>query len=86
MNSTTRLVVLVLPRSEGGLHKGTALVTAIVTFFFSLPLWMRFKPQTRGWQFEHKADWAPSLGFGYHVGLDGVALVRVLEQRMETAA
>ena len=72
------VVVLFLPRGEGGLHKGTALVTSIVTFLFSIPLWLRFKPQVRGWQFEQKADWAPSLGFGYHIGLDGVALLLVM--------
>ena len=31
------VVVLFLPRGEGGLHKGTALVTSIVTFLFSIP-------------------------------------------------
>ena len=72
------VVVLFLPRGEGGLHKGTALVTSIVTFLFSIPLWLRFKPQVRGWQFEQKADWAPTLGFNYHVGLDGVALLLVM--------
>jgi NADH-quinone oxidoreductase subunit M len=72
------IVVLFLPRGEGGMHKGVALLTSIVTFLFSLPLWLRFRPQARGWQFEQKADWAPSLGFSYHVGLDGVALLLVM--------
>jgi len=27
---------------------------------------------------EQKADWAPSLGFSYHVGLDGIALLLLM--------
>jgi NADH-quinone oxidoreductase subunit M len=72
------IVVLVLPRGEGGLHKGIALVTSIVTFLFSLALWTGFRTQSHGWQFEQKADWAPSLGMSYHVGLDGVSLLLVM--------
>jgi NADH-quinone oxidoreductase subunit M len=68
------LVAALLPRSEGSQHKGIALFTTIVTFALSLMLWTGFKPGS-GWQFEQKADWAPSLGFSYHVGLDGVALL-----------
>ena len=32
----------------------------------------------RGFSFEQRAQWAPNLGFSYHVGLDGVALLLVL--------
>ncbi len=68
------LVAALLPRSEGSQHKGIALFTTLTTFALSLMLWTGFKPGS-GWQFEQKADWAPSLGFSYHVGLDGVALL-----------
>jgi len=68
------LLGALLPRSEGAQHKGIALVTTIVTFLMSILLWTGFKPGA-GWQFEQKAEWAPSLGFSYHVGLDGVALL-----------
>jgi len=68
------LVAALLPRSEGSQHKGIALFTTIVTFLFSISLWTGFKPGA-GYAFEQKADWAPSLGFSYHIGLDGIALL-----------
>ena len=68
------LLVLLLPRSEGAQHKGIAFVFSVLTFAVSLPLWIGFKPSTH-YAFEQKSEWAPSLGIGYHVGLDGVALL-----------
>ena len=68
------LVIAIVPRGEGMQHKGIALTTTLVTFFASILLWTGFKPG-ESWQFEQKADWAKGLGFSYHVGLDGVALL-----------
>ena len=71
------LLVAVLPRGEGGQHKGIALVTSLVTFLASIPVWTNFRTAGR-WAFEQKAQWAPSLGISYHVGLDGVAMLLFL--------
>jgi NADH-quinone oxidoreductase subunit M len=71
------LLVALLPRGEGGQHKGVALVFSLLTFVVSLPLWLEFHPASK-WAFEQKSEWAPSLGFSYHVGLDGVALLLVM--------
>ena len=71
------LLALLVPRGEGGQHKGIALVTSLLTFLASLPLWLGFHPG-RGYAFEERHEWAPSLGFSYHVGLDGVALLLVM--------
>src|SRR5882762_5342047 len=71
-------IVAVLPRGEGGQHKGVALITSIVTFVLSIFLWTGFQPGRSGYQFEQKADWAPALGISYHVGIDGVALLLIL--------
>ena len=72
------LIVAVLPRGEGNQAKGVALLTSIATFLLSIFLWTGFQNGRSGFQFEEKADWAPSLGIGYHVGLDGVALLLVM--------
>ena len=71
------VLVLLLPRGEGGQHKGVALVTSLVTLAASLPLWIEFHPGGK-YAFEQKVEWAPSLGIGYHVGLDGIALLLVM--------
>jgi NADH-quinone oxidoreductase subunit M len=67
-----------LPRGEGGQHKGIALLTSVATFAFSIPLWTGFRPGMKAWAFEQRAEWAPSLGISYHVGIDGVALLLIL--------
>ena len=74
------LVAAMLPRGEGSQHKAWALVVSLATFFVSLGLWFGFDP-SRGapeFQFETNVPWISSLGIGYHVGLDGVALLLVM--------
>ncbi len=74
------VLVMLLPRGEGGQHKGVALVTSLLTLAASLPLWLEFHPGAAAgrYAFEQKAEWAPSLGIGYHVGLDGIALLLMM--------
>ncbi|GAC1344714.1 MAG: NADH-quinone oxidoreductase subunit M [Myxococcales bacterium] len=71
-------ICAVLPRGEGGQHKAVALIASLATFAVSLQLWKGAAPQGARWAFEERAAWAPGLGFSYHIGLDGVALLLVL--------
>jgi NADH-quinone oxidoreductase subunit M len=68
------------PAAEGGQHKVLALVVSIATFLASLGLWFGFDPSAGAaeFQFETRAAWIRSLGIGYHLGLDGVALLLVM--------
>jgi NADH-quinone oxidoreductase subunit M len=72
------VVIAFLPRAEGGQHKGIAFIASLATFVLSIPLATSFRPGVRGYSFEQRAQWAPNLGFSYHIGLDGVALLLVL--------
>src|SRR5438874_4238867 len=72
------VAIAFLPREEGGQHKGVALIASLVTFVLSIPLATGFRAGARGFSFEQRAQWAPNLGFSYHVGIDGVALLLVL--------
>src|SRR3954451_4010838 len=69
------VLVALLPRGEGGQHKGVALIFSLLTLLASIPLWTGFHGVAGKWAFEQKSEWAPGLGFSYHVGLDGVALL-----------
>jgi len=72
------LAVLLVPRSRPELVKGTAFAATAATFVASVPLYTRFDPASAGYQFvEHRA-WMPSLGIGYHLGVDGISLLLVL--------
>jgi NADH-quinone oxidoreductase subunit M len=74
------LLLVLLPRDEVRLHKSVAFVTALVTLLVSLGLWMGFDPSAAApeFQFEEFYPWMPSIGIGYHVGLDGVSLLLVM--------
>ena len=69
------LLVVLLPRGEGGQHKGIAFLFSLFTFLLAIPLWTGFRSAPGRYAFEQRSEWAPSLGFSYHVGLDGVALL-----------
>jgi NADH-quinone oxidoreductase subunit M len=66
------LLVALLPGGEGGQHKGIAFIFSVITFAASIPVWTGFHGK---FAFEQKSEWAPALGFSYHIGLDGVALL-----------
>jgi len=74
------LAATFLPRGEAAQHKSWALLVSLVTFFLSLGLWFNFAGGRAApeFQFETSVPWIASLGIGYHVGLDGVALLLVM--------
>jgi NADH-quinone oxidoreductase subunit M len=74
------LVLVLLPAGEARQHRATALVVSLVTFLVSLGLWFGFdsSPAAPEFQFEQFVPWIASIGAGYHVGLDGVALLLVM--------
>jgi NADH-quinone oxidoreductase subunit M len=69
------VLVALLPRSEAGQHRGVAFLFSLLTFLAAIPLWVSFRAGPAKYAFEQKSEWAPSMGFSYHVGLDGVALL-----------
>jgi len=74
------LAAALLPRDEAGQHRALALAVSLITMALSFGLWFGFdaSPGAAEFQFEELRPWMPSLGVGYHVGLDGVALLLVM--------
>jgi NADH-quinone oxidoreductase subunit M len=74
------LALVLVPRDEKGQHRALALSVSLLTFLVSLGLWFGFdaSPGAPEFQFEQSLPWIRSVGIGYHVGLDGVALLLVL--------
>ncbi|OLD08860.1 MAG: NADH dehydrogenase [Deltaproteobacteria bacterium 13_1_40CM_3_69_14] len=72
------ILIALLPRGEGGQHKGIAFLFSLLTFLLSIALWTGFRAAPGRYSFEQKTEWAPALGFSYHIGLDGVALLLFL--------
>ena len=71
-------VLLLFPKRAEAATKWAAIVVATVEFLLSVPLWLRFDPRVPGFQFGERADWVPSLGISYTVGIDGISLVLIL--------
>src|SRR5262245_50301169 len=55
-----------------------ALAGALVTFFVSLLLYVRYNPGGAEFQFMERMEWLPALGISYNVGMDGISLWLIL--------
>jgi NADH-quinone oxidoreductase subunit M len=72
------VVIFLLPRRSEGLVKVTALVTSLLGFAASVPLYARFDAGTAEYQFVEQRAWMPAFGISYHLGVDGISLLLVL--------
>ncbi len=72
------LVVLMLPAEDHRAIRQAALVTTLLTFASSFPLFLLFQDGTTGMQFEERHPWIDAFGISYHLGIDGVSLLLVL--------
>jgi len=72
------LALLLVPRRAEAALRGAGLGVALATLALSLPLWVGFDPASPEYQFVQYAPWMPSIGIGYHVGIDGISLLLVL--------
>ena len=58
--------------------RNVALLTAATTFVLSLGLWFNFDTTQPGFQFVERAEWMPTFGIAYHMGVDGISMLFVL--------
>src|SRR5438270_354241 len=72
------VAVALLPRRLAGAHRVGGLVVTLLTLAVSVPLWFGFDGDSADAQFEEVHRWMPTLGVGYHVGVDGISLLLVL--------
>ena len=56
----------------------TTLVTTLINVALALYLWISFDLVENGMQFVDRADWMPTFGIQYAVGVDGISLLLVL--------
>ena len=72
------LVLLFIPSSAKTVIKLWANLVAFACFLISLPLVTRFDNKALGYQMVERADWIPSLGAKYLIGIDGISLLLVM--------
>ena len=47
-------------------------------FLVSVPLWFRYEPAGEAWQLVERAEWIPSIGATYFLGVDGFSALLIL--------
>ena len=71
-------VLLFLPSRNKNLIRVWANLASLAGFLVSIPLVLRFNKDAAGFQFVERADWIPSLGAHYMIGIDGISLLLVM--------
>lgn len=79
------LALIFTGRDQHRALRTIALIVTVVDFLVSLVLYRDFKPATAEFQFVEKADWIPTLGISYTLGIDGISLYLVLLTTLLTA-
>src|SRR5687767_1472419 len=72
------MLMLLFPSGQKGLIRLWANVAGFIGFLLSLPLLMWFDADSPEFQFIEKADWIPSIGATYTLGIDGISLLLIL--------
>jgi proton-translocating NADH-quinone oxidoreductase chain M len=72
------LVLLALPSWNAALLRITALFFSMLTFVYSLFLWVWFDKSTSQFQFIQEVAWVPSLNLNFTLGIDGISLFLVI--------
>jgi len=72
------MVLLVLPAWNAQLLRLTALSFSMITFVYSLFLWVWFDKSTAQFQFVQEFMWIPSLNLNFTLGIDGISLFLII--------
>ncbi|HET6142437.1 MAG TPA: NADH-quinone oxidoreductase subunit M [Candidatus Acidoferrales bacterium] len=74
------LALLFVPRDSANAHRVVGNLFAFLGLIVSLPLIWRFSldPGAARYQFAESADWIPSIGARYSLGIDGISLLLVI--------
>ena len=72
------LVLLFVPGAQKNLIRWLANLFMFASFLVSLPLVFWFDKSVAGFQFELSAEWIPSIGVDYRLGMDGISLLLVM--------
>src|SRR5665213_144988 len=72
------LLLLLVPRDSENAHRVLGNVFGLLGLVVSLPLLWKFSVSTAVYQFRETADWIPSIGAHYTLGIDGITFLLVM--------
>src|SRR5438132_11861608 len=70
--------VLLVLGDRVALARWVALLSSVVTFVLSLPLWVHFDTTTAAMQFSEWRVWIPTFNATYHLGIDGIVMPLII--------
>src|SRR5580658_975724 len=76
--SVGAILLLFVPRESQNGHRVLGNLFALLGFAVSLPLVWRFNVGIPGYQFRESANWIPSIGAHYTLGIDGISFLLVM--------
>lgn len=71
-------VIFLLPSDAKRTIRWLALILSLVPLVMVLMMWFSYDRVDAGIQFETAASWFPTIGAGFHVGIDGISLAMFL--------
>src|SRR3990172_4841291 len=72
------IVLMLLPKGNKNLIRWLANVIGVAGFLVSVPLVFWFDSSIGEYQFVERAEWIPSIGANYALGMDGISLLLVM--------
>ncbi len=72
------IVILFLPAKSFGLLRWFAFAASLVPLALSVYLWVQFRADAAGFQFEEQYTWYAAINSSLHLGVDGLSLTMVL--------
>jgi NADH-quinone oxidoreductase subunit M len=77
-------VLITGPDRHAAVARVIALVGAALGFLVTIPLYLGFDPNARGFQFVHVKPWIEAFNVNYHLGIDGISLLLILLNSLTT--
>jgi NADH-quinone oxidoreductase subunit M len=72
------LLLLFVNKRQEDTIRWIANIFGVLGFLVSVPLWFRYEPTGEAWQFVERAEWIPSIGATYFLGVDGFSVLLIL--------
>jgi NADH-quinone oxidoreductase subunit M len=72
------LLLMFVPRESANLHRGVGNLFGVLGFLVSIPLLRHFPRGSDAYEFIETAQWIPSLGAHYALGVDGISLFLIM--------
>nr|WRW54357.1 NADH dehydrogenase subunit 4 [Citrus maxima] len=72
------ITLLFIPNSRIRLIRLIGLCASLITFLYSLVLWIQFDPSTAKFQFVESLRWLPYENINFDLGIDGISLFFVI--------